>query len=310
MNKRFAVVGGSCVDIFATSTLPLIAHDSNPGTISIGFGGVGRNIAENLARLKKTVHLIAAFGSDSFSAQMLTHTAASGVITEDCLLSSEQKAPYYISVNESSGDMAVAVNDMEICDQITPAFLAGKLAVINQCDAMILDTNIPKASIDFLVNECKPPLFADAVSTIKAMKLADALPRLFAINTNLQEAQALLNVKVTVETESLADAANRFHDHGITYVLITLGAHGAFLSADHQVHTMRVFEANTKNANGCGDAFSAAAFLGIVMQNSPEEILKNALAAAAITAQSEHSVSKDLSPDRLRAFSEKMRKPS
>ncbi|MBN1777417.1 MAG: carbohydrate kinase family protein [Clostridiales bacterium] len=309
MNKRFAVVGGSCVDIFAASSLPLVAYDSNPGTVSVGFGGVGRNIAENLARLKQKVHLIAAFGSDPFSVKMLADTAASGVNTEDCLLMPDLKAPYYIAVNEPSGDMAVAVNDMESCNQITPAFLSGKLAIINQCDAVILDTNIPRETIDFLTAECKPPLFADAVSTKKALKLTGALPRLFGVNLNLREAQALLNAEVSVETGSLTNAADIFHDKGICYVLITLGENGAFLSAKHQIHTMKAFSAETRNLNGCGDAFCAAAFLGIVLEHSPEDILKNALSAAAITAQSVQSVSKDLSPDRLRVFSEKMRNP-
>ena len=39
------VVGGVNVDIGGRSFAPLVAADSNPGTISLSLGGVGRNIA-------------------------------------------------------------------------------------------------------------------------------------------------------------------------------------------------------------------------------------------------------------------------
>lgn len=295
MSKRIAIVGGSCVDIFATSALPLVMHDSNPGNVNIGFGGVGRNIAENLARLGQDVMLIAGFGVDPFSAQMLRHTADTGVRTEHSILSAEMQTPYYISVNDSSGEMAVAVNDMEICGLITPDYLRGKLSVLNSCDAVVMDTNIPADSVRFLAMQCKVPLFADAVSTQKAMKLLPALPYVSALKANLQEASALLGVKVSASLSLLKDAARRFHSLGISSVFITLGKTGAFLSRNGTQQRMASYPVQTINANGCGDAFGAAAFFGVLNHDPPALILKRALAAAALTAQSHQSVSQSLS---------------
>ena len=296
MSKRFSVVGASCTDIFATSTQPMIAQDSNPGTVRFGYGGVGRNIAENLARLEQSVQLFAAFGSDPFSVQMLEYTKISGVDISACLLSSTGQSPYYIAVNDPTGEMSVAVNDMAICERIMPEYLAGHLSELNTCDAVVLDTNIPKVSIDYLAKYCTVPLLADSVSVSKAQKLSDTLPRLFALNTNLREAQALLQTQITSELTSLKRAADRFHALGISYVLITLGSIGAFLSNGSRQLKLNAFPVETVNANGCGDAFSAAAFSGILSGHDPETILQNALAAAAVTAQSAQSVSDRLSP--------------
>ena len=307
MKKSFAVVGASCVDIFAASAKPLIEHDSNPGTVQIGFGGVGRNIAENLARLEQTVDLFAAFGSDVFSSQMREHTAASGVNTDGCLLSSEGKAPYYIAVNDSNGDMAVAVNDMSIADLMTPEYLTHKLDQINGHDAVIIDANLSRNAIEYLTANCTIPLFADAVSVSKAVKLLGELPRIFALNLNLNEAQALLQQGITADFHSLQHAANQFHTLGVRYVLITLGARGAFLSTARQQLMMNAFPTETENANGCGDAFSAAAFLEIACGNSLENILTNALAAASLTAQSGQSVAESISPSAILATIEKVR---
>ena len=47
---KVAVVGGINVDIGGTSFAPLIGADSNPGKVSTTLGGVGRNIAHDIAR--------------------------------------------------------------------------------------------------------------------------------------------------------------------------------------------------------------------------------------------------------------------
>jgi pseudouridine kinase len=302
VSKHFGVVGASCTDIFAASSLPLIAHDSNPGTVRFGHGGVGRNIAENLARLEQNVQLFAAFGSDPFSLQMLDYTRNAGVDTGGCLIASAAQAPYYIAINDPAGELSVAVNDMAICERITPEYLSGVLLALNACDAVVLDTNIPKASIDYLTKECSAPLLADSVSVSKAVKLSGSLPSLFALNTNLREAQALLNTEAKADLTSLINAADRFHASGVAYVLITLGAQGAFLSNGKRQLMMSAYPAQTVNANGCGDAFSAAAFVGILNGEPPESILQSALAAAAITAQSAQSVSELLSPAAIRQW--------
>ena len=45
------VVGGVNVDIGGRSFAPLVEADSNPGAVTVSLGGVGRNIAHNLALL-------------------------------------------------------------------------------------------------------------------------------------------------------------------------------------------------------------------------------------------------------------------
>ena len=58
------VVGGVNMDIGGRSSGPLVPRDSNPGRVRMSLGGVGRNIAHNLALLGAEVHLLTAFGDD------------------------------------------------------------------------------------------------------------------------------------------------------------------------------------------------------------------------------------------------------
>ena len=61
---RIAVVGGANMDIGGFPDGRLRLEDSNPGRVHLSVGGVGRNIAENAARLGLDVSLISAIGGD------------------------------------------------------------------------------------------------------------------------------------------------------------------------------------------------------------------------------------------------------
>lgn len=73
------VIGACNVDLTGRSAAPLRAGDSSPGRISTAWGGVARNVAENLARLGLEVSLFSALGNDGFAASLRSALAASGV---------------------------------------------------------------------------------------------------------------------------------------------------------------------------------------------------------------------------------------
>ena len=52
------IVGGINIDIEGRPYAPLRREDSNPGKISIAYGGVGRNITENVARMGGSAAMI------------------------------------------------------------------------------------------------------------------------------------------------------------------------------------------------------------------------------------------------------------
>ncbi|HHU55776.1 MAG TPA: sugar kinase, partial [Acholeplasmataceae bacterium] len=56
--KSILIIGGSNIDYFGKCKKAKKLSDSNVGTINVSFGGVGRNIAENLGRLGVDVTFI------------------------------------------------------------------------------------------------------------------------------------------------------------------------------------------------------------------------------------------------------------
>ncbi|HLA42707.1 MAG TPA: PfkB family carbohydrate kinase, partial [Aggregatilineales bacterium] len=56
------VIGAAAVDIKGMPFESLVSAASNPGIVRYSYGGVARNIAENLARLEVNVILLSAVG--------------------------------------------------------------------------------------------------------------------------------------------------------------------------------------------------------------------------------------------------------
>ncbi len=294
-----AVVGGNNLDISATSGAKLVSGDSNPGRIRTGLGGVGRNIAENLARLGQNASLITAFGDDGFSRAVATQTEKTGVDLSRSLYIPGGTGCVYVCVNDADGDMAVAVNDMALCERITPAFLETRLGALNAADAVVLDANLSEPSLAMLARHCTPPLFADAVSAKKAGRLAGVLPRLYGLKVNRMELELLTGEHIAAK-EDILPAARILHGAGVRYVFVTLGAEGAFAS-DGETHAFaHVYAGPVVNTTGCGDAFTAAATVAVLEKQSLRDMLLLGLAAARVCAQSENAVSERLTRAALR----------
>ena len=58
------VIGGINIDIEGSPFNKLRREDSNPGRISLSYGGVGRNITENIARIGGDVAMVSVIGED------------------------------------------------------------------------------------------------------------------------------------------------------------------------------------------------------------------------------------------------------
>ncbi|MBO4535351.1 MAG: carbohydrate kinase family protein [Clostridia bacterium] len=254
MKGYVAVVGGANLDITGTPDLALSLHDSAPGRISVGMGGVGRNIAQNLAGMGLKVSLITVFGTDPLSA----------VLKEDCKrlgmdishsLTVEGATSSYLCLNDHAGEMQYALAGMGIMDAMTPEFLAGQLDFLNGASAVVVDTNLP-AILDFVMDRVTAPLFLDTVSVAKAGWARGKIKRLAALKTNALELAALTGLEVT-DFSSAEEAAKGLLKGGVERVFVTMGAQGVWFSDGLTSGSLPATTHRVVNTTGCGDSFAA-----------------------------------------------------
>ena len=295
------VVGGVNMDIGGTPLAPLVRQDSNPGRVRMSLGGVGRNIAHNMALLGLDVRMITALGDDVYAQKITTSCIELGIDLAHSLQVPGASTSTYLFLTDEKGDMELAVSDMEIYDHLTPQFLAGKEPLLNNARLVICDTNIPEPTLAWIASHCKAPVFVDPVSTAKAVKVKPVLGRLHTLKPNRIEAELLSGVAITGD-ESLARCADALLSTGLHRVFISLGGDGVY-AADYQGGRIKVPCGTAKmvNATGCGDAFMAALAWGWLEGLGLEEAARAGLAASAIAMEGAETINPALNACAVRA---------
>lgn len=294
-----AVVGGVNIDIGGRSLAPLVARDSNPGRVSVSLGGVGRNIAHNMSLLGLDVRFLTAFGDDLYAQRIAASCGELGIDISHALQVPDGTTPTYLFLNDADGDMALAMSDMEICERITPAYLAANLSVLNNAQLVVTDTNIPVQSLVYLAEHCTAPIFADPVSTAKAVKLRPILGKIHTLKPNRIEAELLSGVKIT-DKDSLHKAAEALLATGLRRVFISLGTDGVFAADHKEMRLQPCFQAQMRNATGAGDAFMAALAWAYLEGTDLKQTAKAAAAAAAIAVEGSETINPVLSAEAVR----------
>ena len=295
-----AVVGGVNMDIGGRSAAPLVAADSNPGTVRMSLGGVGRNIAHNLALLGVDARMLTAFGDDLYAQKIAASCGELGIDISQALQVPGAATSTYLFISGDDGDMALAVSDMDIYDHGTPASLQSRRALLDNAQVIVTDTNIPAESIQWLCENMKVPIFADPVSTAKAVKLKPVLGKLHTLKPNRMEAELLSGVSIT-DDASLERAAKALLDTGLRRVFISLGSDGVY-AADHAgALRLPCCPARMVNATGAGDAFMAALAWAYLEGTALEPTAQCAQAAAAIAIEGAETINPELNAGAVKA---------
>ncbi len=228
--QRVVAVGAANMDIAGSSEHGLVGGDSIPGRIRCAPGGVARNVAENLARLGLDVRLLSVVGDDLYGRSLLDGTRKTGVDVRGCEVLGGQATSTYLSLHGPDGDMAAAVNDMSILEQITPAWLQRRAARLRSAAALVLDCNLSPDALGWLFAHTPGvPVFADCVSAFKCRRLLPWLGGVHTLKANRLEAQALCGQPVRTDRQ-IERAARWLHAQGVQQVVLSLGARGVYWS--------------------------------------------------------------------------------
>ena len=272
-------------------------------------GGVGRNIAENLARLGIDTHLITAFGSDASGRWLAEECAADGIRTAGSLTVEQVPGSRYLAVMDDRGDLAVAVSDMRALDALTPAVLAERTDLIRQATVVVADANLSAESLEWLAREVRAPLLVDLVSSAKAGRAVGALQGIHTLKLNTLEAAAVLGHDVEARDDAdVARAAAQLIAMGVDRVFLTRGELGVIAHDGAQGITLPGPRPGSSTPPRTGDAFSAGVACGMLMQLDLRQTaaLGSAMAESALTSERTVNAGLDL-PTVLAAMKELLR---
>lgn len=295
-----AVVGGANIDLSGISAGELVPEDSNPGQVRMSLGGVGRNIAHNLALLGVDTRMLTALGEDVFARQIEDSCAELGIDLSQSLRIPGGATSTYLYVSGPDGNMMGAVSDMDIYQALTPAVLSARLTFLNKAQLLVLDANLPEESILWLCEHGESPIFADPVSAAKAGRLRGVLGRLHTLKPNRLEAEILSGVEICDE-RSLHRAVDVLLSTGLRRVFLTLGSRGVLAADPHERIFLPALPGRVQNATGSGDAFSAALVWAWLRGSDLRGSALAGIAAAAIACESRSTINPAISEEMLSA---------
>ncbi|EEW7409083.1 pseudouridine kinase [Escherichia coli] len=224
------IIGSANIDVAGYSHESLNYADSNPGKIKFTPGGVGRNIAQNLALLGNKAWLLSAVGSDFYGQSLLTQTNQSGVYVDKCLIVPGENTSSYLSLLYNTGEMLVAINDMNISNAITAEYLAQHREFIQRAKVIVADCNISEEALAWILdNAANVPVFVDPVSAWKCVKVRDRLNQIHTLKPNRLEAETLSGIALSGR-DDVAKVAAWFHQHGLNRLVLSMGGDGVYYS--------------------------------------------------------------------------------
>lgn len=297
------VLGAAGIDVVGRLESDLKPAASNPARIRRSYGGVARNIAENLARLGQPVRLITVLGEDRTGSELLEHTAASGVDMSAVLRTAAYPTGFYMGILDKSGKLQLAVDDMRALDQITPDYLQEHEALFKSSSLVFVDANLPvktlRAAVS-LARRSKIPICADTASFTLASRLVKFLPKYYLVTANSKEAGLLTGLTFEASDRDTAmEAARSLVNQGVRIALVTLAEYGVVYATSETTGHISAIRTRITDPTGAGDAMSAAILFALLNEIELDDAIRLGITAASLTLQHPGSVYPSLSLEGL-----------
>eukprot|EP01063_Lacrimia_lanifica_P000303 TRINITY_DN10145_c0_g1_i1.p1 TRINITY_DN10145_c0_g1~~TRINITY_DN10145_c0_g1_i1.p1 ORF type:complete len:410 (+),score=111.17 TRINITY_DN10145_c0_g1_i1:126-1232(+) len=247
------VVGGAVVDVVGKSAASEAAtlHTSQQGETWTKDGGVGRNIAEGVARLGVPTRFVGTVGDDDAGGVVRRNLTAAGVDASAVKTVHNTATATYQCILSSDGGLVAAVADMRTHDAIDSSYLRAPFAVRpshrrTAITMLCFDANIRgdvmATLLDLPVLSPATVVVHEPTSVPKSVRCVPLLPRVDVLTPNDFELFAMADALAPEghpRHDDVPSSAAKVLAAGALFVVVTLGAEGV------RVYTKAPAEART-----------------------------------------------------------------
>ena len=284
------VVGTVFVDIKGFPEDIYIPGGRNSGDVQIVHGGVGRNVAEDIANVELRPVFVSMVDDTAEGAEVLRKLRNHRVNT-DYVVTVKDGMGMWLAVFDESGDVIGSISkrpDMDamvkLLDEKGDEIFAGADSIVIEID---LDKEVVKRVLKYAEKYGKK-VFAVVANMSIASQRRDFLKSIDCFVCNVQEAGILFVEDFSRHApEQLCELlAQKMVSAEFPSIIVTMGSRGA-VYADRQGNH-GVFPAssvNVRDTTGAGDAFCAGVAIGLTYGKSMLEAVDigTRLAASVIT---------------------------
>ena len=269
--------------VVKSKKLPAPGETILGGTFLMNPGGKGANQAVAAARLNGNVTFIAKTGNDLFGEQAIHLFKFEGIDTRFMIR----------DIKNPSGIALITVDENgENCIVVAPGSNASLAAYdiddkvfdnTDPKDVFLMQLEIPISTVEFVAQK----VYSKGIRVILNPAPARLLPNellecLYVITPNEVEAEILTGIKVT-DAGSAEKAAVKLHQKGVSNVVITMGAAGAYLLTPEFSGMIPVVPVKATDTTAAGDVFNGALAVAISEGLALKEAVNFANKAASIS---------------------------
>ncbi|XP_055938833.1 uncharacterized protein LOC129968698 isoform X2 [Argiope bruennichi] len=332
---RPVVIGGSILDIHV-KTLEDVKMDGRTlaGKVESTAGGVGRNVADCLARLQLNPFFVSSVGAQEHAQALLSkmnHMDTSGI-----KIVADARTATCIVLLDHCGECLFVIGDMDIHDSLVPEQVEAHRSIMSAAPLVVIDGNIPLKSLDRIFHLCSEnriPVWFEPTDLSRAMRPFQASAKwrsaLAYASPNINELRVMHNAVFGTDfqlSEVLGDDLEGILnecltlgipllDHSLHTLVVTLGPYGALLITKLCSESLfpigqesipkgkprAIYYPTPKpekivSVSGAGDCFAAGMIGSILKGLQQEECIRSGQKAALLSLASHFAVPNSISP--------------
>ena len=262
----------------------------NAGRVEIVHGGVGRNVAEDIANVELRPRFVGMVDDTASGAEVLRKLQKHKVDTA-YVLTAPDGMGIWLAVFDNTGDLAGSISKRPRMDKLTDLLDAKGDELFRDADSIVLEIDLDKEIVKRVfayAEKYRKKVYAVVSNMTIASQRRDFFQSIDCFVCNVQEAGILfVDDFSALEPEALTEELyQRVLKARIPSMVVTLGSRGAVYAGMDGVRGYHPPEpVKVRDTSGAGDAFCAGVAVGLTYGKSlPEAVeIGTRLAASVIT---------------------------
>lgn len=288
------VIGAVFVDIKGYPVSNFIANGRNVGRVEQVHGGVGRNVAEDIANCELRPTFVSLVDESGTGIDVVRKLRSHKVNT-DYIRQTRDGMGAWLAVFDNDGDVCASISKRPDLLPIADILDEHGDEIFGNADSIIIEIDVDKEIVKRtfkLAKKYNKKVFAVVANMSIALERRDFLQSIDCFVCNLQEAGILFSDDYSGKTadEMIAIISQKVEAAKIPGMIVTMGGQGAVYA---DIHGEKGFcparKVEVKDTTGAGDSFCAGAAIGLTYGKSLKEACEiGAMLAASVIVTSEN----------------------
>lgn len=285
-----AVVGNVFVDIKGFPDDNYIPGGRNAGKVEIVHGGVGRNLAEDIANIELRPRFVSMV-DDTPEGEEVLRKLKNHKVNTDYVPAVPNGMGMWLAVFDETGDIVGSISKRPDMSALETLINEKGDEIFADCDSIVVEIDLDKEIIKSVfkyAEKYKKRVYAVVANMSIASQRRDFLQSIDCFVCNVEEAGILfVSDFERMSPEELCDELSRkVVSARIPSMVVTLGSRGAVyadMNGDKGVYPAR--RVKVRDTTGAGDAFCAGVAIGLTYGKTMREAVEigTQLASSVIT---------------------------